>query len=106
MVEQPGRSLMDELLDMLRDKHLLLVLDNCEHVLPACTQLVEILLAAPEVSFLATSLETLDIKFYPAVEGYLPTTRQDKNYMRYSWILVPDQDTDDRDPAYDKGQRS
>jgi len=36
---KPGRSLVDELLDALQDKHVLLVLDNCEHLLSVCTQL-------------------------------------------------------------------
>ena len=41
--------------------HLLLVLDNCEHVLSACAELVETLLAATEVSILATSREPLAV---------------------------------------------
>jgi non-specific serine/threonine protein kinase len=57
--EQPGRSTVDELLDALRDTHLLLVLDNCEHVLRACSQLVATLVRATEVRTLATSREPL-----------------------------------------------
>ena len=59
VAEQPGRSTVEGLLDALHDKHLLLVLDNCEHVLSTCAQLVQTLLAAPEVSILATSREPL-----------------------------------------------
>ncbi len=59
--EQPGRPRLEGLVDALRDKQLLLVLDNCEHVLSACTQLVETLLAATAVSILATSREPLGV---------------------------------------------
>ncbi|MER6003625.1 LuxR C-terminal-related transcriptional regulator [Nonomuraea angiospora] len=44
----------------LRDKRLLIVLDNCEHLLEAASRLVtEIMKAAPGVSVLATSREPL-----------------------------------------------
>ena len=43
--EQPGRSYSATLSDVLQSKHLLLVLDNCEHVLEACAVLVAELLA-------------------------------------------------------------
>ncbi|HWE64374.1 MAG TPA: LuxR family transcriptional regulator, partial [Chloroflexota bacterium] len=46
----------------LRSRHLLLVLDNCEHLLDACAALVEALLhACPQVTLLATSREPLGI---------------------------------------------
>ncbi|MGH2615480.1 MAG: LuxR C-terminal-related transcriptional regulator [Thermomicrobiales bacterium] len=59
--EQPGRPLVDGLLVALHDKQFLLVLDNCEHVLGACTDLVETLLRGTEVSILATSREPLAV---------------------------------------------
>lgn len=44
----------------LRDKHALIVLDSCEHVVGAAAELVEaVLKAAPRVSILATSREPL-----------------------------------------------
>jgi non-specific serine/threonine protein kinase len=58
---QRGRSTVEALLDALADKQLLLMLDNCEHVLSACVQLVETLLAATEISILATSREPLGV---------------------------------------------
>ena len=61
VTEQPGRPVVDVLLDAVHDKHLLLVLDNCEHVLSACSQLVETLLVATEVHILATSREPLAV---------------------------------------------
>jgi predicted ATPase/DNA-binding NarL/FixJ family response regulator len=59
--EQRGRPMVDGLLETLQKKQLLLVLDNCEHVLSACAQLVEALLAATEISMLATSREPLGV---------------------------------------------
>ncbi len=50
-----------QLLDYLREKHLLLVLDNCEHVLEGMGLLAEILSAAPAVKILATSRERLNV---------------------------------------------
>jgi predicted ATPase/DNA-binding CsgD family transcriptional regulator len=53
----------DVLADYLADKSLLLVLDNCEHLLEACARLAAtILRAAPEVRLLATSRETLRVE--------------------------------------------
>jgi predicted ATPase/transcriptional regulator with XRE-family HTH domain len=46
----------------VRGRNLLLVLDNCEHVIDACAQLIEqILHAAPDVRILATSRQALRI---------------------------------------------
>jgi predicted ATPase/DNA-binding CsgD family transcriptional regulator len=51
------------LVDYLVDRHVLLVFDNCEHVLDACGQLVDrILSTAPKVRVLATSREPLTIR--------------------------------------------
>src|SRR5438105_904258 len=62
IVEQPGRTLADTLLDYLREKELLLVLDNCEHLIDACAQLATLLLQhCPDVHLLATSREALNI---------------------------------------------
>ena len=54
--EEPDRPLLATLTDALRPKRLLLVLDNCEHLLDACARLAEALLrAGPGVRVLATS---------------------------------------------------
>jgi hypothetical protein len=42
--EGPQRSARDVLLDTLRDRELLLVLDNCEHLIATCAELIEALL--------------------------------------------------------------
>ena len=51
------------LLDYLRDKEMLLVLDGFEQVLEGATLLAEILPTAPDVKFLVTSRERLDLRW-------------------------------------------
>ena len=58
--EQPGRSLTKTLFNHLKPKELLLVLDNCEHLVEACAELAEALLrTCPSLRILATSREAL-----------------------------------------------
>jgi predicted ATPase/DNA-binding CsgD family transcriptional regulator len=60
--EQPGRSIEAVLQATLQSCELLLVLDNCEHVVQACAELADRLLrACPDVRILATSREALGI---------------------------------------------
>ena len=60
--EAPGRTLTDTLGRALRTRRLLLVLDNCEHLLDACAALAEALLkAGPGVRVLATSRRPLGL---------------------------------------------
>jgi predicted ATPase/DNA-binding SARP family transcriptional activator len=60
--EQSGRPLLEVLVDYLRAKQVLLLLDNCEHLVGACAQLAEQWLSAcPHLRILATSREALRI---------------------------------------------
>jgi predicted ATPase/class 3 adenylate cyclase len=60
--EEPGRPLTLTLVDVLKPKRLLFLLDNCEHLLQACATLAEVLLrGCPGVQILATSREGLNI---------------------------------------------
>jgi predicted ATPase/DNA-binding winged helix-turn-helix (wHTH) protein len=60
--EMPGRSMRDALVDSLRNRQLLLILDTCEHLIRECAELVEVLLReAPGLRIIATSRETLGI---------------------------------------------
>jgi predicted ATPase/DNA-binding CsgD family transcriptional regulator len=60
--EQPGRPLTTTLAEYLRRRHLLLLLDNCEHlILAAATLADELLRACPLLHLLATSREPLAI---------------------------------------------
>lgn len=60
--EEPGRPLTRTLMDWLSDKELLLILDNCEHLVEACARLAdEILHTSRATRILATSREALGI---------------------------------------------
>jgi predicted ATPase/DNA-binding CsgD family transcriptional regulator/Tfp pilus assembly protein PilF len=60
--EQSGKALERSLADFLSSKHLLLLLDNCEHLITACAQLMDRMLrACPNLSVMATSLEPLRV---------------------------------------------
>ncbi len=60
--EQPGRPIVETLSETLHPRKLLLVLDNCEHVIEAAAQLATALLrSCPSLRILATSREALRI---------------------------------------------
>ena len=56
------RSLFESLKAFLRDKHLLLLLDNFEQILEASPALVELLLACPSIKILVTSRAVLHVE--------------------------------------------
>jgi predicted ATPase/class 3 adenylate cyclase len=59
---QPGQSLRESLISYLRMKRLLVVLDNCEHLLEPVGDFVDrAVRAAPRVTVLATSREALGV---------------------------------------------
>ncbi len=60
--ESGAQPLLDLLKAFLRDKHLLLVLDNFEQVLPAAPQLTDLLTSCPHLSILVTSRATLHVQ--------------------------------------------
>ena len=78
--EKPGRPLLATLTDHLKDKELLLVLDNCEHLIRACADLASALLrACPGVRLLATSREGLEVggeRHYRAPSLTVPDPRR------------------------------
>lgn len=60
--ESSGESLKDAVVRALRLRSLLLIMDNCEHVIDGAARLVEsVLRACPQVRVLATSREALRI---------------------------------------------
>ncbi len=59
--EADGRPQKEQVLTYLGNKHLLLIMDNYEHLLPAAGLVTEILEAAPQVKILVTSRERLNI---------------------------------------------
>jgi predicted ATPase/class 3 adenylate cyclase len=61
LTEGPGRLAVQALCEHLQTRCLLLVVDNCEHLVQSCAQLVEtVLRACPSAKILATSREALD----------------------------------------------
>jgi len=67
--DQYTRSRLDVLVDQLRDRHLLLILDTCEHLLGACAALIAALLPpCPKMQVLATSREPLRVPGEATVE--------------------------------------
>jgi predicted ATPase/class 3 adenylate cyclase/DNA-binding CsgD family transcriptional regulator len=60
--DQPGRSPLNSLLQFVGNRQLLVVLDNCEHLLDASAALTEALLGAcPRMTVLATSREPIAV---------------------------------------------
>ena len=61
--EQQGRTALQVITDYVRERNLLLVLDNCEHLIQACATLTDHLLNnSHELKILATSREALNVK--------------------------------------------
>jgi predicted ATPase/class 3 adenylate cyclase len=60
--EEPGRPVAEALVRFVRDRQLLIILDNCEHVVHACAELAKQLLqAGPKVKVLASSRDYLQV---------------------------------------------
>lgn len=58
-----GTSALDALINYMHSKKILLVVDNCEHLIDACAQLCDSLLhACPELRIIASSREALGIE--------------------------------------------
>jgi non-specific serine/threonine protein kinase len=61
--EQPPRPILNTLVASLRSRQLLLVLDNCEHLVEACAHVADAMLrSCPDVRLLATSREPLGVQ--------------------------------------------
>ncbi|MER6053213.1 NB-ARC domain-containing protein [Streptomyces sp. NPDC001793] len=76
LADHSARTPMDALCEWLVDKHLLLVLDSCEHLVAACRDLVgDLLTAAPGLGVLVTSRQPLGVAGERVTEvGPLPCT--------------------------------
>ncbi|HEX7992986.1 MAG TPA: LuxR C-terminal-related transcriptional regulator [Streptosporangiaceae bacterium] len=62
VVEEPGRPLIATLADALRPRQMLIVLDNCEHMIDTCARICQRLLASsPGLAVIATSREPLRV---------------------------------------------
>lgn len=78
--EHPSQTVMASIIRSLEDKKLLIVLDNCEHLVDSCAKLVhEVLQKCPDVRVLASSREALGIsgeQTYRVPSLSLPDPRQ------------------------------
>ena len=79
VTEQVDHSLLQSLADHLRDRHVLLIVDNCEHVLAEVVNAVETILHnTTHVRILATSREALNLAgefMWTVPPMSLPSTR-------------------------------
>src|SRR4029078_12929165 len=77
--KSPAKPLDQTLSEHLKDRELLLVLDNCEHLIAACPGIVHTLLrGAPKDRFLATSRQGLHIRGEQTYH-VLPLAAPDRN---------------------------
>jgi len=61
--EEAGRPVMDALVKFVKDRRLLVILDNCEHLVQACAEAAKALLqAGPYMKILASSREPLHVQ--------------------------------------------
>ncbi len=62
LAEHEGRPLLDVVLEYLQPRRLVLIVDNCEHLIEEAARVVDAILhRAPNIRILATSREPLDI---------------------------------------------
>jgi predicted ATPase len=62
LVQQNGVQPIETLVKYLAHKRFLFILDNCEHIIAACTQMVDVLLKrCPDLHILTTSREILSV---------------------------------------------
>ena len=108
--EQPGRPLLETLEDTLRSSKLLLVVDNCEHLVEAVATLADTLLDyCPGLRVLATSRETLSAAgevtwVVPSLT--VPDSRQEEAYTPqelegYESVRLFVQRASQRDPFFE-----
>ncbi|HUX95773.1 MAG TPA: AAA family ATPase [Bacteroidales bacterium] len=86
--ENPNRVIADILIENIKDKSLLILLDNCEHLIEACAEIADKLLQSVKgLRILATSREALNIPGevvwrIPSLSFPGPDTKGDINKVR------------------------
>jgi predicted ATPase len=87
--EEAGHPVLEALLKYVKDRQLLLVLDNCEHLLYACADLgKQLLQSGPEIRIVASSREHLHVAGeasypVPSLETPTPQTTVSASLMQY-----------------------
>ncbi len=102
-----SRDPFQQLLDFLRPKALLLVLDNFEHLLEAAPQVTQILQAAPEVAVLVTSRERLNLNsetVYNISGMSYPLDEAENNIWDYEAAQLFQQSVHRVQPNFDFGE--
>ena len=61
--ENPNQSIEDTIFNWLKNRHLLLILDNCEHIIELRQFVNQLLSYCPTLSILATSREVLHLRW-------------------------------------------
>jgi predicted ATPase/Flp pilus assembly protein TadD len=85
------RTAKDQLLDYLRQKQMLLILDNFEHVLEGAALVTEILQSAPQVQILVTSRERLQLReeqIYPIQGLDFPDWETPEDALQYPAVRL------------------
>jgi len=91
IIESPNRLLLDSLKDFLRDRQVLLLLDNFEQIISAAPLLSELLSACAELKILATSREALRLRGeheFPLSPLALPDQSSVEVLLQYSSIAL------------------
>ena len=85
-----GHDLSEQVLDYLREKEMLLVLDGFEHLLEGAPFLSKILENAPDIKLLVTSRERLGLRWESlfAVEGLAMPPPDDDNSLEYDSVKL------------------
>ena len=88
VAEEPGRPLLQALCSYLKQRRLLLILDNCEHLIkPAADMAHAIVKAAPQVRMIASSREALHVpgeKAYPILPLQVPERTASLQELQHS----------------------
>ena len=91
VIESPDRLLLDSLKEFLRDRQVLLLLDNFEQIMSAAPLLSELSSACPGLRILATSREALRLRGeqeFPLSPLALPDQSSVEAPMQYSGIVL------------------
>jgi predicted ATPase/class 3 adenylate cyclase len=88
--EQEGRPILEVLADYLQKKEILVLLDNCEHLIDACAKFADWMLrSAPEAKVLATSRQNLALsaeQVFPLGGMDIPEWEYPENLRRFSAV--------------------
>jgi predicted ATPase/DNA-binding CsgD family transcriptional regulator len=102
--ERPAQSLDDTLVEVLRDRELLLLVDNCEHLLDATARLVDRLLdSCPRLSILATSREAIGVEGearWPVPPLSVPEDGSSEKLEGYESVRLFVERAGGRDPSF------